>query len=384
MDDNLLVCCKYCDETVVLRITMNSTMDDVLNGVCDNWNGLSSDCVSLSYAIPGHPNCILQNDSDVRNMFLIGRSAQLNFVEVTVVVKGNGVHDFEGGEVVESSELTVNPVGCEDDLLPRFCSHNEKVLLTDGWSNGIVEVGQKFEGGVADFRNALCKYAIEVGFQFHYVKNEKTRVKAECAMKYSAACEWFVVATLQRVNGWFYIKKLNNEHTCGVAARTTKNKRLTSNLVGGLIVDNVRQKPDTRPIDVKSMFHTDYGLTISYDQAWMGVEKARGMLFGDHSLSYQQLRWYIQAANESNPGSHFVLEGDSDTQRFSRLFMSFKACIHGFNYCRPILFIDGTFLKGRYKGIILSATAKDGNQGDFFFFFFFFFGFFFFFFFDNF
>ena len=43
--------------------------------------------------------------------------------------------------------------------------------------------------------------------------------------------------------------------------------------------------------------------------------------------------------------------------------MSFKACIEGFNYCRPLLFVDGTFLKGRYKGNILSATAKDGNQG---------------------
>ncbi|XP_020263043.1 uncharacterized protein LOC109839024 [Asparagus officinalis] len=31
--------------------------------------------------------------------------------------------------------------------------------------------------------------------------------------------------------------------------------------------------------------------------------------------------------------------------------------------CRPLLFLDGTFLKDRYKGMLLSAIAYDGNQG---------------------
>ncbi|KAL7258271.1 hypothetical protein ACSBR1_004403 [Camellia fascicularis] len=39
------------------------------------------------------------------------------------------------------------------------------------------------------------------------------------------------------------------------------------------------------------------------------------------------------------------------------------ACIDGFRHCRLLLFLDGTFLKGRFKGFLLAATAKDGNQG---------------------
>ncbi|KAF7154667.1 hypothetical protein RHSIM_Rhsim01G0102300 [Rhododendron simsii] len=34
-----------------------------------------------------------------------------------------------------------------------------------------------------------------------------------------------------------------------------------------------------------------------------------------------------------------------------------------FNYCRPLLFLDGTFLKSMYKGSLLSACTKDRNQG---------------------
>ena len=181
--------------------------------------------------------------------------------------------------------------------------------------------------------------------------------------KYIIGCEWHVNATLQRVNGFFYIRKLQNQHTCGVALRTTQNKRMSSNLIADLIVDNVRENMNTRPTEVVSDFRSSYGLAISYDQALLGVEKAKAMLFGDFSLSYDQLRWYVDAVNNTNAGSHIVLDCDQISNRFYRLFVSFKACIDGFNYCRPILFIDGTFLKGNYKGNILSAIGKDGNQG---------------------
>ncbi|CAK9171348.1 unnamed protein product [Ilex paraguariensis] len=103
-----------------------------------------------------------------------------------------------------------------------------------------------------------------------------------------------------------------------------------------------------RLVDVFSDFLTSYGLDVSYHQTWIGVEKVKGMLFGDHTLSYKQLHWYMDAANNTNPGSHIVLYCDDETNRFHRLFV-LQGCIEGFNYCRPILFIDGTFIKGKYK-----------------------------------
>ncbi|KAI8530181.1 hypothetical protein RHMOL_Rhmol11G0035900 [Rhododendron molle] len=33
------------------------------------------------------------------------------------------------------------------------------------------------------------------------------------------------------------------------------------------------------------------------------------------------------------------------------MFVAFRASIYGFNYCRPLLFLDGTFLKARHKGL---------------------------------
>ena len=43
--------------------------------------------------------------------------------------------------------------------------------------------------------------------------------------------------------------------------------------------------------------------------------------------------------------------------------MAFDACISSFRECcRPVIAIDGTHLKGKYKGILFTVTAMDGND----------------------
>lgn len=39
-------------------------------------------------------------------------------------------------------------------------------------------------------------------------------------------------------------------------------------------------------------------------------------------------------------------------------FFSFAALLDGFKHCRPMLMVDGTFFKGKHKGILLSAVAR--------------------------
>jgi len=41
---------------------------------------------------------------------------------------------------------------------------------------------------------------------------------------------------------------------------------------------------------------------------------------------------------------------------------AFKPCIEGFNYCKPIVQVDDTFLTGKYHGTLLVAIAQDENR----------------------
>ena len=65
-----------------------------------------------------------------------------------------------------------------------------------------------------------------------------------------------------------------------------------------------------------------------------------------------------------NPGSYLVLDVSQGTNRFRRCFVAFTACINGFKYARPMIFLDGTFLKGRHRGVLLCATYKTVNKGN--------------------
>ena len=61
-------------------------------------------------------------------------------------------------------------------------------------------------------------------------------------------------------------------------------------------------------------------------------------------------------------GSQVILESNTTTHRFEKLFIAYEVCLYGFEFCRPMLFLDGTFLTGKFKDCLLSATAKDANQ----------------------
>lgn len=49
--------------------------------------------------------------------------------------------------------------------------------------------------------------------------------------------------------------------------------------------------------------------------------------------------------------------------KFHRLYMSFAVMKKGFlDGCRPVIGVDGCFLKGSFKGILLVAVGRDGND----------------------
>ncbi|XP_039146825.1 uncharacterized protein LOC120284076 [Dioscorea cayenensis subsp. rotundata] len=106
----------------------------------------------------------------------------------------------------------------------------------------------------------------------------------------------------------------------------------------------------------------DHGVRLPYKRVWMGKEIARAAIHSKEVSSYDLLLWYADKVAEMNPGSFVIIENDGD--RFKRAFFSFRACLLGFKLgWRPLLFIDGTHLLGKYGEILLGVTAKDGNEG---------------------
>ncbi|XP_026459844.1 uncharacterized protein LOC113360557 [Papaver somniferum] len=98
-----------------------------------------------------------------------------------------------------------------------------------------------------------------------------------------------------------------------------------------------------------SLFKKTYGSNIKYHHARRGKEVVFEEQIGDDEKSYSDLTWYVKAIEKTSPDSFVKLEVDEETGRFQRIFICFGACKHRYTYLRPMIYLDATFLTGRFR-----------------------------------
>ncbi|KAH7864218.1 hypothetical protein Vadar_027098 [Vaccinium darrowii] len=224
MDSPLMLLYTYGSSTCVVRVSVTMDFDELVNTLCAKWKNLTSSSISLSYSLTNHCKCMLESQDDFENMLIVVCPLGLDRIDVAVSRQGSNLdYDEEN-----SAHSAVRIVTSSSRLLGTVT--NSSIVV----GSEATTVGQVFPGGANEFRTALKKYAIEVGLEFKYVKNDGARITAECANK--DRCQWRVHASIESANGYFYIRKLCNDHNCGVAVLKSSNKRMSSDLVAQAIV----------------------------------------------------------------------------------------------------------------------------------------------------
>jgi hypothetical protein len=106
----------------------------------------------------------------------------------------------------------------------------------------------------------------------------------------------------------------------------------------------------------------DWNMAPSRSKLQRARRLAMRVIYGDEDGHYKLLRDYANEIRRSNPGSSFFV-GLDDNSRFRRAYMSLEATKRGFmEGYRPIIFIDGCFIKTRYMGKLLAAVGIDPND----------------------
>jgi len=253
---------------------------------------------------------------------------------------------------------SVNPSG--DSFLSQY--HSSGALSVTGCSNAhdspTLQVGQRFDN--ADhFKDCLRSIAIKKNFDFTFIKNDKMRVTVKCA---APECQWRVHASKEGIHDTFRLKTMQATHICGGGIATTAHLKASKRWVSERVMHKLKESPLYRAVDIQKDILREHGVRLPYKRAWMGKEVASSVIHGTEVSSYDLLLWYAQKVSETNHGSFVSIENEGE--RFKRAFFSFGGCLLGFKQgCRPLLFIDGTHLLVKYGGVLIGATAKDGNEG---------------------
>jgi hypothetical protein len=105
-----------------------------------------------------------------------------------------------------------------------------------------------------------------------------------------------------------------------------------------------------------------WNVEVSRSQMYRGRKKAAKKIYGGLGEQYGRLWDYCETLRRTNPGSCVLMKVERQNPnlpaKFQRLYLSLAAMKKGFlEGCRPVIGLDGCFLKGPYKGILLAAIG---------------------------
>ncbi|XP_022005880.1 uncharacterized protein LOC110904314 [Helianthus annuus] len=120
---------------------------------------------------------------------------------------------------------------------------------------------------------------------------------------------------------------------------------------------------------IQSQLLRQHQLEISLHKVFRAKRIRTTRIFGDYQKQYGLLRSYYDELLKANQGSTIKIDmephGDpsSPTRQFRRIYVCFASMMRVFKMIgRPLLDVDGCFVKGPFLGQILSVVGIDGNN----------------------
>ncbi|KAK8502080.1 hypothetical protein V6N12_012534 [Hibiscus sabdariffa] len=272
-------------------------------------------------------------------------------------VDGVGEDDGNETDYLDSSDAGSYESDSDGEILFKKSS---KVFFDTFSVEPRFEVGMIFESP-QQFKEALYAYAVAQRFDFKFLKNEKERTRAKCKAR---GCPFRIYASFDKGDSCFKIKTFISEHECSI---TFKNKRANYLLVGKHFLSKIRIVPNLKLVEIKRLAKEELKVelhkhTCMKAKSWC-LEQIRGRLGYEFSRLYD----YVGALRDADPSCSFELKVERPTPfeipKFRRLYVCFSTLKEAFRtYSRPVLSLDGCFLKGDFKGELLSVVGRDANN----------------------
>ncbi|KAH9696708.1 SWIM-type domain-containing protein [Citrus sinensis] len=213
-----------------------------------------------------------------------------------------------------------------------------------------------------EFILQLRKVAFRDKFDFKIARSTTTRFEAHCC---SESCKWHIRATRcsNEQNVPWVVKRIDNVHTCHNEVLVDGRHQVRSRVVDHIIAEKyIQDKRIYTPNDIRADMQQEYGVQLTYQQAYRAREVGLEIVRGNPAESYNLLPKYSHVLTTANEGTVTHLEQDGDGN-FLYYFVALGSSIKGFmQYIRPVIAVDGTHMKGLYRGSMFVATCLDGNN----------------------
>ncbi|XP_019234840.1 PREDICTED: uncharacterized protein LOC109215262 [Nicotiana attenuata] len=314
----------------------------------------------------GLPPILIYNDTCVK-VYIELKKKHLNFTEYQLYVTVKEIYD---NRLVgtSSSCLVARSSNCIDvstidstEIMPDIefienTKFSENTGIIDDMLNEFVEEDQVYKDKETVV-SVMKNLAVRERFQFKVKRSSATRYHLMCV---NDNCAWSFKSSAVYKANIFKVRSYNNNHTCGYGERYLTQRQAISGVIASIVKDKyVNPKKVYTANDIIEDIQKQQGIEVSYMKAWRAKEIAMAMIRGNPSDSYKELPRYLYMLEHTNPGTVIKLHKSEDGC-FLYAYISLYASIKGWEHCRPIMVVDGSFLKAAYKGTILTACTQEG------------------------
>ncbi|GKV28230.1 hypothetical protein SLEP1_g37311 [Rubroshorea leprosula] len=240
------------------------------------------------------------------------------------------VDDGLSDSIDSNDEVSFVPTSDDSEAEEARRRQSLHKVFDDSTVNLEFEVGMIFLSR-KQFKDVVLAHSIDVKMETILKKNDKKRVRAVCA---DNRCNW---ALLLSIDARHFIK------------------------IRGILATTLSQ------INVQEAIHEELYLEITISQATRTKLIIVREFQGNCEQEYKNLFDYRLELLKKNPTSTFEIDARKPTPDSKLVFLGFYVCFatlrEGFIAgCRPILGLDGAFLKGPCKGQLLFAVGRDANN----------------------
>uniref|UniRef100_A0A2N9ETW0 SWIM-type domain-containing protein n=1 Tax=Fagus sylvatica TaxID=28930 RepID=A0A2N9ETW0_FAGSY len=263
-------------------------------------------------------------------------------------------------EMPNSDELITPLATSDEDNVPKGPKPKSVEFDVIDMSSPVLENGMKF-ADVYQFREAVREYNLKIGKDLSFVKNDKDKVIIVCKDEH---CNYRVYGSQVRDEMTFQIKTYNPNHTC---TRAYKNSAMNSKWISKRYMETFRHDIKKPTLALQQEIKSKWNAEVSRMQVYRARRRAAENIQGSHKEQYKKIWDYCETLKETNVGTTTLLDVERPcldvAATFQRLYVCLAATKTGFKEgCRPLIGLDGCFLKGSYKGHLLSAVSRDAND----------------------
>ncbi|XP_057719980.1 uncharacterized protein LOC130934418 [Arachis stenosperma] len=224
---------------------------------------------------------------------------------------------------------------------------------------GRFELGTRF-ATVERFNEVVKDSFIAEGREVKWIKNDKERVRVGCGDK---ECPYLVHLSYNKNLQCYQLKTYHPEHTC---ARDLDSNAADQHWLSKKIEKRMSTQPHMNTKEATDFLKGEFSLCPHPKMVYRAVKEAREKIQGNEKEQYKRSRDYCEEILRSNPDSSARLELmpiPDGPPIFDKLYICLDTCKQGFkDGCRPLLHLDGCFLKTYYGGWLLAAVAQDANN----------------------